>query len=136
MGSPAISAYAIPCGIRSMPTVIPAERSWEKYFFEYLGSQESIGNNCFSTSQRYKVDAEKGVIKKRAASCNSSRCPERESNPHALTDTWPSTMPVYQFQHLGSAIKRVPMTPFFFVTPLGLEPRTLSLKVRCSNQLS
>ena len=24
----------------------------------------------------------------------------------------------------------------FFVTPLGLEPRTLSLKVRCSNQLS
>ena len=28
-------------------------------------------------------------------------CPERESNPHALKDTWPSTMPVYQFQHLG-----------------------------------
>ena len=28
-------------------------------------------------------------------------CPERDSNPHALTDTWPSTMPVYQFQHLG-----------------------------------
>src|SRR5699024_6488523 len=22
-------------------------------------------------------------------------------NPHALMDTWPSTMPVYQFQHLG-----------------------------------
>ena len=64
------------------------------------------------------------------------KCPERDSNPHALTDTWPSTLPVYQFQHLGSAIKRVPMTPFFFVTPLGLEPRTLSLKVRCSNQLS
>ncbi len=29
-------------------------------------------------------------------------CPERESNPHALMDTWPSTMPVYQFQHLGN----------------------------------
>ena len=64
------------------------------------------------------------------------KCPERDSNPHALTDTWPSTMPVYQFQHLGSALKRVPLTPSFFVTPLGLEPRTLSLKVRCSNQLS
>ncbi len=24
-----------------------------------------------------------------------------ESNPHVLRDTWPSTMPVYQFQHLG-----------------------------------
>ena len=57
-----------------------------------------------------------------------SLCPERESNPHALTDTWPSTMPVYQFQHLGDAIDKV--------TWLGLEPRTLSLKVRCSNQLS
>ncbi len=22
-------------------------------------------------------------------------------NPHALMDTWPSTMPVYQFQHPG-----------------------------------
>ena len=65
-----------------------------------------------------------------------AKCPERDSNPHALTDTWPSTMPVYQFQHLGSALKRVPLTPSFFVTPLGLEPRTLSLKVRCSNQLS
>ena len=31
------------------------------------------------------------------------KCPERDSNPHALTDTWPSTMPVYQFQHLGGA---------------------------------
>ena len=39
------------------------------------------------------------------------KCPERDSNPHALTDTWPSTMPVYQFQHLGSALKRVPSTP-------------------------
>ena len=58
-------------------------------------------------------------------------CPERESNPHALTDTWPSTMPVYQFQHLGGARLHAP-----FVTRLGLEPRTLSLKVRCSNQLS
>ncbi len=35
-------------------------------------------------------------------------------------------MPVYQFQHLGR----------YFVIPLGLEPRTLSLKVRCSNRLS
>ena len=26
--------------------------------------------------------------------------------------------------------------PLYLVTPLGLEPRTLSLKVRCSNQLS
>ena len=40
-------------------------------------------------------------------------------------------MPVYQFQHLGGARLDVP-----FVTRLGLEPRTLSLKVRCSNQLS
>ncbi len=31
------------------------------------------------------------------------KCPGRDSNPHALTDTWPSTMPVYQFQHLGGA---------------------------------
>jgi hypothetical protein len=29
------------------------------------------------------------------------KCPGRESNPHAQKDTWPSTMPVYQFQHLG-----------------------------------
>ena len=29
------------------------------------------------------------------------KCPGWESNPHALMDTWPSTMPVYQFQHLG-----------------------------------
>gem|GEM_PF-4731575 len=29
-------------------------------------------------------------------------CPEQESNLHILTDTWPSTMPVYQFQHLGN----------------------------------
>ena len=28
-------------------------------------------------------------------------CPERESNPHAPKNTWPSTMPVYQFQHPG-----------------------------------
>ena len=27
--------------------------------------------------------------------------PERDLNPHALMDTWPSTMPVYQFQHPG-----------------------------------
>ena len=40
-------------------------------------------------------------------------------------------MPVYQFQHLGGARLDVPV-----VTRLGLEPRTLSLKVRCSNQLS
>ena len=58
-------------------------------------------------------------------------CPGWDSNPHALTDTWPSTMPVYQFQHLGGARLDAP-----FVTRLGLEPRTLSLKVRCSNQLS
>ena len=31
-------------------------------------------------------------------------CPGWESNPYALLDTWPSTMPVYQFQHLGSGI--------------------------------
>ena len=31
-------------------------------------------------------------------------CPGWESNPYALMDTWPSTMPVYQFQHLGSWI--------------------------------
>ena len=64
------------------------------------------------------------------------KCPGRDSNPHALTDTWPSTMPVYQFQHLGGAQRRASKTPFLVVTPLGLEPRTLSLKVRCSNQLS
>ena len=61
----------------------------------------------------------------------SLQCPGWDSNPHALTDTWPSTMPVYQFQHLGGA-RLVPLV----VTRLGLEPRTLSLKVRCSNQLS
>ena len=33
--------------------------------------------------------------------CENAKCPERDSNPHALKDTWPSTMPVYQFQHLG-----------------------------------
>jgi hypothetical protein len=31
-------------------------------------------------------------------------CPERDSNPHTLTDTWPSTMPVYQFQHPGGYV--------------------------------
>ena len=31
-----------------------------------------------------------------------SSCPERDSNPHVLMNTWPSTMPVYQFQHLGN----------------------------------
>ena len=33
----------------------------------------------------------------------SQKCPEGESNPHAQKDTWPSTMPVYQFQHPGGA---------------------------------
>ena len=28
--------------------------------------------------------------------------PERDLNPHALMDTWPSTMPVDQFQHPGN----------------------------------
>jgi hypothetical protein len=28
-------------------------------------------------------------------------CPERDLNPHILTDTCPSNMPVYQFQHPG-----------------------------------
>jgi hypothetical protein len=39
------------------------------------------------------------------------KCPERDSNPHALTDTWPSTMPVYQFQHLGGAKRRAQRHP-------------------------
>ena len=43
-------------------------------------------------------------------------------------------MPVYQFQHLGGA--RFDVLEAKKVIPLGLEPRTLSLKVRCSNQLS
>ena len=29
------------------------------------------------------------------------KCPGRDLNPHARKDTWPSTMPVCQFQHLG-----------------------------------
>ena len=41
------------------------------------------------------------------------KCPGRDSNPHALTDTWPSTMPVYQFQHLGGAKRRASVTPSF-----------------------
>ena len=36
---------------------------------------------------------------------------EWESNPHALKDTWPSTMPVYQFQHLGVLIIFTRKTP-------------------------
>jgi hypothetical protein len=32
------------------------------------------------------------------------KCPKRDSNPHAHKDTWPSTMPVYQFQHSGKLI--------------------------------
>lgn len=31
--------------------------------------------------------------------------PERDSNLHVLADTWPSTMPVYQFQHRGRSGK-------------------------------
>ena len=34
-----------------------------------------------------------------------NKCPRRESNPHAQKDTWPSTMPVYQFQHLGVSLE-------------------------------
>ena len=30
------------------------------------------------------------------------KCPRQESNLHAQKDTWPSTMPVYQFQHSGN----------------------------------
>ena len=41
------------------------------------------------------------------------KCPGRDSNPHALTDTWPSTMPVYQFQHLGGAKRKASVTPSF-----------------------
>ena len=36
----------------------------------------------------------------------------------------------------GQCIKKGANDTLFVVTPLGLEPRTLSLKVRCSNQLS
>ena len=28
-------------------------------------------------------------------------CPEQESNLHLQKETWPSTMRVYQFRHLG-----------------------------------
>ncbi len=45
-----------------------------------------------------------GTDKVKSSTNNKSSslgCPERDSNPHALKDTWPSTMPVYQFQHPG-----------------------------------
>ena len=50
-------------------------------------------------------------------------------------------MPVYQFQHLGGARcarerEQSVIKQKKTVIPLGLEPRTLSLKVRCSNRLS
>ena len=38
-------------------------------------------------------------IRKKAPKNRGFLCPERDSNPHAHSDTWPSTMPVYQFQH-------------------------------------
>ncbi len=42
--------------------------------------------------------------RKRGKCSIKNKCPEGESNPHAHTDTWPSTMPVYQFQHRGECI--------------------------------
>ncbi len=32
---------------------------------------------------------------------NFNMCPEQESNLHPLARTWPSTMRVYHFRHLG-----------------------------------
>ena len=47
--------------------------------------------------------------KKRVRCATRFSCPGWDSNPHALTDTWPSTMPVYQFQHLGGARLDAPL---------------------------
>ena len=95
------------------------------------------GQGCAQDGARRRQNSNPVVqlelqIKSERFAATRFSCPGWDSNPHALTDTWPSTMPVYQFQHLGSAgclLRR-------YVTRLGLEPRTLSLKVRCSNQLS
>ena len=61
-------------------------------------------------------------------------CTERELNPHAHKSTAPSRLRVYQFHHqckICSKIKN-PFRKRVLVTWLGLEPRTLSLKGRCS----
>ncbi len=59
--------------------------SWEEVFLE------SLGGFCLGLEIKFY-----DVIDK---------CPGWESNPHALMDTWPSTMPVYQFQHLGKKVQ-------------------------------
>jgi len=51
---------------------------------------EDINKKCHRTKKNPFAAITKGL-----------KCPEWESNPYALKDTWPSTMPVYQFQHLG-----------------------------------
>ena len=71
-----------------------------------------------SASRRERIPASRSMPLSSAQGGNRTRT--------SYTNTCPSNMPVYQFQHLGR----------YFVIPLGLEPRTLSLKVRCSNRLS
>lgn len=56
---------------------------------------------------RIQIFLNKGGKKKRnfrSGSLRFGRCPKWDLNPHALMNTWPSTMPVYQFQHPGRCI--------------------------------
>ena len=70
-------------------------------------------------------------------------CRGRDSNPHARTDTTPSTLPVYQFQHLGTVFncrrRILPQDAFacwIVAGAEGLEPPTAGFGDRCSTKLS
>ncbi len=74
-------------------------REWDRLLVTAV-APKSVGKNtlfgAFATPALGRLWA-----KKKLPNMDSFLYREWESNPHALKDTWPSTMPVYQFQHLG-----------------------------------
>src|SRR5688500_2056201 len=49
-------------------------------------------------------------------------CGRRDLNPHGLAPTWPSTMPVYQFQHARKDVAKAPAVSRSRADPILSDP--------------